>query len=158
MQNIYEFSPNTVGILGDLSFSNFKTLRIANLLKENEMVKTLNLSQNGKSDNAMKIIFEMLKINKSLIAVNLIGNDMSLQSWNELYNIQTYKRKGSHGYAKIVRFDAGFPNLQQNSLNLDGNGICNGLANWIGEGLKTNKTLEVLALDNNNITDVQSIG
>ena len=34
MQNIYEFSPNTVGILGDLSFSNFKTLRIANLLKE----------------------------------------------------------------------------------------------------------------------------
>ena len=37
MQNIYEFSPNTVGILGDLSFSNFKTLRIANLLKERNL-------------------------------------------------------------------------------------------------------------------------
>ena len=37
MQNIYEFSPNTVGILGDLSFSNFKTLRIANLLKERKL-------------------------------------------------------------------------------------------------------------------------
>ena len=37
MQNIYEFSPNTVGILGDLSFSNFKTLRIANFLKERKL-------------------------------------------------------------------------------------------------------------------------
>ena len=37
MQNIYEFSPNTVGILGDLSFSKFKTLRIANLLKERKL-------------------------------------------------------------------------------------------------------------------------
>ena len=37
MQNIYEFSSNIVGILGDLSFSNFKTLRIASFLKERKL-------------------------------------------------------------------------------------------------------------------------
>ena len=37
MQNIYEFSSNIVVILGDLSFSNFKPLRIANLLKERNL-------------------------------------------------------------------------------------------------------------------------
>ena len=100
--------------LNKCSVTDKQLIVLANLLKDNKTVKTLNLNQNGNSDNAMKIILEMLKINKSLITVNLIGNDMSLQSWNELYNIQTYKRKGSNGYAKIVDFDTGFPNLQQN--------------------------------------------
>ena len=45
MQNIYEFSPNTVGILGDLSFSNFKTLRIANLLKERKLLSLIHISE-----------------------------------------------------------------------------------------------------------------
>ena len=114
-------------------------LQIAELMKINKTVTTLNITNSSISDKGFKTLCDALKTNTTLTTLNLSNNKIT-----------------------DTQFIILIKGLQKNTtleiLNLSGNILNdNDVYLKLGEFLKQNKTLTTLNLSNNNITVEQFI-
>lgn len=150
---------------------------LANLLKYNTTVTTLNLSNNWIDAEGAIALADALWHNTTLTSLNLMNNPIraaganslsfALKENSTLTSLNLYNTQiGSEGAKALA--DALNENNTLTSLNLGSNNIHIGwvnnnsglaninyqCANALGEALAVNKSLKTLVLSNNNISDV----
>ncbi len=169
---------NTLDIvdLENVTLLDAQVILLSNAMKDNTSVKKLNLNKSGITDEGIKVLAEMLKVNSTLMELNLSDNDIGNQSGKLIIEalkmnstLTILDLSGTSVDTKIrkeIRIRLERNALQmiktkgrfQTTVKFNALKLTNADIESIGEGLKTNNTLETLELSNNNITDVQSIG
>ncbi|KAG0361138.1 hypothetical protein BGX24_005427, partial [Mortierella sp. AD032] len=119
---------------GDEEFSKKELKRLAEILKNNSTVTTLNLRCNSIGDNGAMALFEALKTNLALTTLDLDDNSI-----------------GKNGV--MVLSEALKTNLTLTTLNLMSNSIGDYGAMAVSDALKSNSALITLYLSNNSIGD-----
>ncbi|CAF4558765.1 unnamed protein product, partial [Didymodactylos carnosus] len=111
---------------------------VANTLKINKTVISLNISNNNISNEGVTSIVDALKINKTVFSLYVSNNNIS--------------NEGATSIADALKINTTLKNL-----DISHNKISNEGATSIADALKTNKTLKWLDISHNNISNEGAI-
>ncbi|KAF9325930.1 hypothetical protein BG006_010611, partial [Podila minutissima] len=149
--NLCKFSFGLVaGSIGVKEFG-----RLAEALKTNSTLNTLDLGHGLIRDNGAQALAEALKTNSTLTALNLVGNsigDNGVQALSEAFKINStlttlnirynsFRDNGAQALAEVLK-----TNSTLTTLNLWHNSIGDNGVQALAEALKTNSTLTTLSL------------